>query len=758
VLPVHHFTHAQWVAGGIKDLEATIGEWLEQGVIVRSSAQSEDSATGSLAGAFLSVLEVGSSEALEEAVRRVFQSYNSTPASNDQVLVQPMLRDVTLSGVAFTRDPANGGHYHIINYDPHSGSTESVTGGSSNNLRTFFAVKGHNCPDTLPADLGQVIEMLDELEELFECDALDAEFAFNASGQLFLLQLRRLILPRPTALPKDQTVAVLERIKAKIERFSAPHPYLFGSRTIFGVMPDWNPAEIIGVRPKPLALSLYKELITDNVWAYQRDNYGYRNLRSFPLLISFAGLPYIDVRISFNSFLPKGVSDSLSTRLIDYYLEELEANPTLHDKVEFDIIFSCYTLDLDDRLDRLRRAGFSDEDCSSLRESLISLTNNIIHNSDGLWLKDAAKIKELSRRQHVIAESNLGPLEKAYWLLEDCKRYGTLPFAGLARAGFIAVQLLNSLVSIGLITEEERQAFMQSLHSVSVDMATDFHSRTKSEFLEIYGHLRPGTYDILSPRYDASPDFYFDWGHDNVDVSKIEGQHDFQLSLETLREIEIVLTAQGVEHDILSFFQFIREAIAGREYAKFVFTKSLSDVLVLLEEVANECEISVEELAFADVSVISSLYGSAASADMVLRESIAKGKAAYQETENLTLPPLIVKPEDVFSFELPENEPNYVTRARASGEIVVFPTEERATLQDRIVMLPSADPGYDWIFSQGIAGFITAFGGANSHMAIRASELGIPAVIGIGEANFARWSSQRRLEIDCANRHIVALQ
>ena len=35
-------------------------------------------------------------------------------------------------------------------------------------------------------------------------------------------------------------------------------------------MPDWNPAEIIGIRPKPLDLSLYKELITDHVWAKNR--------------------------------------------------------------------------------------------------------------------------------------------------------------------------------------------------------------------------------------------------------------------------------------------------------------------------------------------------------------------------------------------------------------------------------------------------------------------------------------------------------
>ena len=66
-------------------------------------------------------------------------------------------------------------------------------------------------------------------------------------------------------------------------------------KTIFGVMPDWNPAEIIGLRPNART-TLYKELITDETWAYQRSNYGYRNLRSHPLLVSFAEF-FIDVRV-----------------------------------------------------------------------------------------------------------------------------------------------------------------------------------------------------------------------------------------------------------------------------------------------------------------------------------------------------------------------------------------------------------------------------------------------------------------------------
>ena len=41
-----------------------------------------------------------------------------------------------------------------------------------------------------------------------------------------------------------------------------------------------------------------------------------------------------------------------------------------------------------------------------------------------------------------------------------------------------------------------------------------------------------------------------------------------------------------------------------------------------------------------------------------------------------------------------------------------------ADVQDKIVVLPKADPGYDWIFAKGIKGFITKYGGVASHMEI----------------------------------------
>ena len=160
-------------------------------------------------------------------------------------------------------------------------------------------------------------------------------------------------------------------------------------------MPDWNPAEIIGIRPRPLALSLYRELVTDSIWAYQRHNYGYRNLRSFPLMPHFCGLPYIDVRVSFNSFIPADLGEGLATRLVDYYVDRLLAEPTLHDKVEFEIVFSCYTLDLPERLARLGEAGFSKDERVDIADSLRRLTSRIVHPREGLWQSDAARIDTL---------------------------------------------------------------------------------------------------------------------------------------------------------------------------------------------------------------------------------------------------------------------------------------------------------------------------------------------------------------------------
>jgi phosphoenolpyruvate-protein kinase (PTS system EI component) len=75
-----------------------------------------------------------------------------------------------------------------------------------------------------------------------------------------------------------------------------------------------------------------------------------------------------------------------------------------------------------------------------------------------------------------------------------------------------------------------------------------------------------------------------------------------------------------------------------------------------------------------------------------------------------------------------------------------------------IVLIPSADPGYDWLLARDIAGLVTMFGGANSHMAVRAAELRLPAAIGVGELRYQSLETARAVRLDCASRTITAVQ
>ena len=83
--------------------------------------------------------------------------------------------------------------------------------------------------------------------------------------------------------------------------------------------------------------------------------------------------------------------------------------------------------------------------------------------------------------------------------------------------------------------------------------------------------------------------------------------------------------------------------------------------------------------------------------------------------------------------------------------------DARNNLKGAIVCIPNADPGFDWLFSHQIAGLITAWGGLNSHMAIRAGEIGLPAVIGAGEVLYQQWSGAQKLNLDCAGRRVNIL-
>jgi phosphohistidine swiveling domain-containing protein len=736
-----YFDHRSWQLFRTALIEQVLDQpWARDTLIVRSSALTEDSAVSSQAGQFLTVAGVRGELELESAVDKVFASYGE-PRAGDQMLVQPELSGARTAGVACTRQASSGAPYTVISWSETPG-TDIVTGGRFGDLRTWYGA-AYTEPGTRgPALVRGVLELLTELREITGEARLDVEFAVSAVGKLVLLQVRPLAC---VSIEFAETThrELLSEVAQAVTVAARPRQDTVGTRTIFGVMPDWNPAEIIGLRPRPLAMSLYRRLVTDEVWARARHRYGYRDLRGTPLLVDFLGLPYIDVRASITSLVPRDLPTALTARLVDHWIDRLAAKPYLHDRLESRVVISSLGL-RSGRLDALRRAGFAGQDVAQLRSSLRALTDDVLNGP--LWREDLRSVFLLRDRRP-------GDVSAAALLsrLHDCVEHGTLPFAGLARAAFVATELLDDLVTEEVLSEDERSRFIGGLGLIAGELRHDFHTLDRDDFLARYGHLRPGTYDIRSPRYDEAPECYFDWSSRRPE-ERLPGFHP--TSRQRAR-IDRLLAHNGLSCSATRLLDFIGSSIRGRESAKFEFTRVLSDVLVDLRELGDRHGFSADDMSFVEVDTLRALSGDRVRDTAVLGTAIERGRHRDEATSRISLPPLLTGPQDVWSFTLSRVQPSFVTRSRVLGKVSDIDAGDRP--DGAIALVSSADPGYDWLFARGIVGLVTAFGGVNSHMAIRALELGIPAVIGAGEDLFRKWRRATALDIDAANGHVAVL-
>lgn len=720
--------------------------WHNNPLIVRSSDEKEDGYENSNAGKFLSIGNIRSEKSLKEAIKSVFKSMGME--KHKVVFIQPYLEKVDISGVIFTLDPNTGGNYFVINYDENSGRTDTVTNGTGEKLNTLYVFKDKNSSFE-KKEFKRLIDLCFELEDYFKCNHLDVEFAIK-DGIIYLFQVRPLIIDNTNIKIIEQKL-VLDKICSQIKKRKGMSSVILGSYTIYGIMPDWNPAEMIGTHPRSLALSLYKEIITDCVWAFQRDNYGYRNMKEFPLMIDFYGMPYIDTRLSFNSFIPKKLEYDVAEKLVEFYLNKLKKHPEYHDKIEFSIVYSCYTFNTKKKIKELLKNGFSIKECNAITTTLHELTNNILCQK--LLEKDLKKIKMLKKKYFDIKNSNLSKLDKMYWLLEYCKKYGTLPFAGIARAAFIAIEFLNSFVQLSIFKEDDKEKYMNSLSTVGKKIVLDARKLDEVSFVDKYGHLRPGTYDICEPCY-ASSEIYRRIINADVDEDRLCREYVF--SKDQIAKIEKQLKKHHFDIGTTELIEFIKTAIEGREFAKFEFTRVLSDVIELVAEIGHEYGFSRQDMSYVNIHTFLDLYERTDyNIKEMLKNSICIGMDIERKASTIILPYLLWDKKQIFCFQQKKNEPNYITKKKCEAEIVELPSDKN--IDKKIVIIKNADPGYDWIFSHNISGFVTAYGGANSHMAIRCAEFGIPAAIGVGLKAFERYKKCSKLRIDCLNRKVIEL-
>ena len=761
-----YFTVKEWHDNQDKILQKLKLSFEDSMLIIRSSAANEDSLDTAMAGEYLSIANVSSSNESEviTSVDDVIESYSkldNIASTEDQVLIQEMALDVSMSGVLFTKDMNSGAPYYVINYDDETGRTDTVSSGTGYSNRTLYIHREYGFTCLKSERFLSLIEAVKEIESFVSSDMLDVEFAIdNMSFEVNLLQVRRITTQKNWINDIDSRINhSLETMKDQVEDLLKPLDNAYGDRSILGRMPDWNPAEIIGTAPRQLAYSLYDYLITNSAWRVARDRMGYCHPDGRPLMSSLSGQPFIDVRLSFFSYLPKNLPSIIGNKLVNAWLDKLQREPHLHDKVEFDVASTTFNFNFSKQFKDRYPKLLTDNELKILSDCFLGLTKKHIQGNVASIDQNLKMLETLESKRSEL-KPNVDYLTAIESMANDCMQFGTIPFSILARHGFIAKSLLDSIVSLGILTLEDVERFQKTIPTVATEFIKDLNKFSlgqlnKKEIIDKYGHLRPGTYDILSIPYKARDDLIIK--EKNVQQLN-ETANQFELSKKQKKEINSLLSKYGFSVGPEFLFDYIRRSIQAREYSKFIFTKSLNFILELLEEWGKLNDISKEELSFIDFSELLMNNKSNDHIELMktVHDSIKEGKKSYQITERILLPSLISEVSDLFVVPLLIGEPNFITNKIISEHVVRISGKDvnPEIIDGKIVLIENADPGFDWIFTRDVKGLVTKYGGANSHMAIRCAEFGLPAAIGCGEQIFLKLEKSNKINLNCSERTI----
>jgi phosphohistidine swiveling domain-containing protein len=268
-----------------------------------------------------------------------------------------------------------------------------------------------------------------------------------------------------------------------------------------------------------------------------------------------------------------------------------------------------------------------------------------------------------------------------------------------------------------------------------------------------YGHLRPGTYDVLGIRYDQQDNFF-----NSMQFSKPKKKSKIKFD----KKIDIILKNQGLNFDDINFLNFFQESHAKRETLKFEFSKNLSDAIEFIVKALGKLGFSRDDISNLDINTIFDSLEEKNIDKIKLKftKKISTQKKLKQINDNFILPPIIFSKENFDFIEYYSSKPNFITNKKITSNIIHIKNLDKLNLnlKNKIVLLQNADPGFDWIFTQNPSGLITEYGGVASHMAIRCAELGLPASIGCGQLIFQKLIDSNKVLLDCENKQIIILK
>ena len=749
ILPQFGFTKKYYEKKKEVIIKKIIEKFKKKKIIIRSSAVHEDSIKNSFAGKYKSFLNIDSdSKKIPHYISEILKDFENP---NDKIFIQEFLDKPKISGVIFTFDPNTSSNYYVINYD-YSKKTNLITSGIENpSMKLMYIFKNSKI---LPKKFKLLIHIVKKIEKFFFNNApkpLDIEFAIK-NQKIYIFQCRSLNIKIKSNLINTTAIDLISK---KIIKIKNQHPFLHGKTTLLSNMADWNPAEIIGSTSKIFSTSVYKHLITNDIWSEQRSDYGYKDVRPNPLMVTFGSHNYVDLRTDLNSFLPKRLNAKISEKVVNFFINKINKKPHLHDKIEFEIVPTCYQSNLKSYL----KKTLSKREIDTYIMQLIEITEKLIRKNNSPLYKEISSLKTLEKEADNIKNSKLSEIPKIFFLTSICKKYGTLPFSGIARLAFITKKILNNLVEDKIISQSTKENFLISVNTLIKIINVDFLKLkskiiSKKKFLERYGHLRPSTYSISIPSYKENFNTYFDLKNNNkYRNEKIK----FSFSHEEIKNINEWFNKNNLNIKCNDLVSCAKKSIFYREYSKLKFTKVLD---LIFQEVIKFCKrfnIQRDDIEYLDFNILINAYNFLDIEELssIIKKNIQINKKLYNRSKKIILPDLIINRKDCYFYDKRNTYGNYITNKNIVGEIKIVDNKDKnliKKIKNKIILIENADPGYDFIFNHNIKGLITMYGGPNSHMSIRCHELQIPAIIGIGSDNFNKIKLCNKLSINCSKR------
>ncbi len=737
---------------------------LAKKISIRSSYFLEDKASSSMAGEFDGLYKVNNNETqILKGINHLIKQYKKKSKKkkfllNSEIIFQNHLTNSSLSGVLTNRCIKDGTNYYIINYDDSSALTNTVTSGGKSGGRVINIFK-QKFNGLRSIKFKKIVKSVQEIEALIGDTEIDIEFAIDKFNNVQIFQIRPISTSKNwKKINNNNFLKNLRQNQNKLSKHFNDNKY-FGNKMVFGLMPDWNPVEMIGYQPSELSYSLYKKLITDDAWNISRSQMGYKKVKK-PLMYKFTGKPFIDVRLSFFSFLPKDLKYQTSKKIVNYWCSKLQRKPYLHDKIEFEISDGSFDALLKDKISNNykflkvdERKKYYDELKRFTEKLIINYQENFdIYNNQLIKLEKY----RFSLINRFLKKNDFNYSLELKRLIHQIKIDGTIPFSKYARYAFIGKKFLNSLKIKKIISIKTYSNIINSIDSIAskyiqLERKAKKDKKFKKLFYKYFFHLRPGTYDLRINRYKNI-----------LDAHKIDNLKDIlsyktnriKINKKELINIEKFLYKNDFNFDVEMLVNFCVSSIKLRENSKFIFTRSLSDLLELVKKFGKYHKLASEELSKIRINKILKLNKN--NQNDFKKISLRKNFKNYDKMSKL--PYLITSKNDLFIASNLLTKPNFITNKNITANIKLIDIKENnQSLANKIIFIENADPGYDWIFSRKIKGLVTKYGGVNSHMSIRCEELNLPAVIGLGEENFEKIKSCTKIVLNCKNEQILGL-